>query len=53
VHERQVFVDLDGSTHDDTSRFTIAAAADLIDEILAVVRHATTITGFADQESPC
>jgi myo-inositol-1(or 4)-monophosphatase len=46
-------VDLDGSPHTDTSRFTIAAAPDLLEEILDTVRHATALAGFANQETPC
>jgi len=46
-------VDLDGSTHDTTSRFTIAAAPTLLPEILTVVRQAAANTGLTDQQTPC
>ena len=46
-------VDLDGSTHDTTSRFTIAAAPNLLPEILDVVRQAAASTGLTDQQTPC
>jgi myo-inositol-1(or 4)-monophosphatase len=42
-------VDLDGNTHDTTSRFTIAAAPTLLPEILTVVRQAAANTGLTDQ----
>jgi myo-inositol-1(or 4)-monophosphatase len=45
--------DLDGTDHTTTSRCTIAAAPALIDDILAVVQHASTTTGFAGEEASC
>lgn len=46
-------VDLDGTPHDTTSRFTIATAPTLLQQILDVVRQATANTGFHDQPTPC
>ncbi|MDT8915114.1 inositol monophosphatase family protein [Amycolatopsis sp. PS_44_ISF1] len=42
--------DLDGTDHTTASRCTIAAAPALIDDILGIVQHASTVTGFTGQE---
>lgn len=45
--------DIDGTRHTTSSRCTIAAAPGLIEDILGIVQHASTTTGFSGQEGPC
>jgi myo-inositol-1(or 4)-monophosphatase len=46
-------VDLDGTPHDTTSRFTIAATPNLLPQILDVVRQAAADTGLTRAQTPC
>ncbi|MBI1758163.1 MAG: inositol monophosphatase family protein [Actinobacteria bacterium] len=48
-----VVVDIDGSAHRATSRFTIAAAPDLREHILTAVQHATTVLTGSPGGRPC
>ena len=45
--------DLDGTDHTTSSRCTIAATPNLIENILDVVQHASTTAGFTGEEGSC